>query len=281
MKLGIISNKRSGNGKPEKVLREFISFLDTKGIAWRVINEEEVWPLVNIDRLVIIGGDGTINFTLNRFMPLTLPVAIIPAGTGNDFASMHLGKVSLTNSFEIAISNYVKSVDAGICNGKIFLNGIGIGFDGAVAGRLMHKKWIKGPSAYYAAVLAQILFFKSFNAKVLLGEHIIEKSFLMLCIANGTCYGGGFKVAPLAKPDDGLLDYMAVAGINPLKRLLNFPKIRVGQHLMLPDVHYQTMEKIHIKSTQVLPAHADGEYFESNSFEVSTLKGYLSLLSQQ
>jgi diacylglycerol kinase (ATP) len=115
---------------------------------------------------------------------------------------------------------------------------------------------------------------------VLLGERIIENSFLMLCIANGTSYGGGFKVAPLAKYDDGLLDYMAVAGINPLKRVLKLPKIRVGQHLKLADVHYQTMENIHIQSIEVLPAHADGEYFESNTFEVSTLKGYLSLLSQ-
>jgi diacylglycerol kinase (ATP) len=279
MRLGIISNKRSGNGKPEKVLREFISYLDAKGIAWRIVNEQEVGPLVNIDRLVIIGGDGTINFTLNRFMPLTLPVAIIPAGTGNDFAAMHLGKVSMIRSFEIAIAGCIKSVDAGLCNGKIFLNGIGIGFDGAIAGKLMHKKWFKGPSAYYAAVLAQILFFKSFRAKVSLSETTIENSFLMLCIANGTSYGGGFKVAPLAKAEDGLLDYMAVAGINPLKRLLNLPKIRVGKHLNLPDVHYQLIEKIHINSRQMLPAHADGEYFESNTFEMSLLKGYLSLLS--
>lgn len=279
MRLGIISNKRSGNGKPEKVLREFISYLDAKGIAWGIINEQESGPLVNIDRLVIIGGDGTINFTLNRFMPLTLPVAIIPAGTGNDFAAMHLGKVSMMRSFEIAIGECVKRVDAGLCNGKIFLNGIGIGFDGAVAGKLMQKKWFKGPSTYYAAVLAQILFFKSFQAKVSLGETIIENSFLMLCIANGTSYGGGFKVAPLAKADDGLLDYMAVAGINPLKRLVNLPKIRSGTHLELPYVHYELMENVCIQSDHLLPAHADGEYFESNIFEMSALKGYLSLLS--
>ncbi len=266
--VAIICNQFSGSGKPLKCLPGLIRFLDQHKIEWKVIQETFNGDINSFSKLIILGGDGTLNFTLNRFQQIDIPILIIPLGTGNDFAKMVYGKRSLADYFKLILSPESIKVDAGICNGRIFINGLGIGFDGAIAGMLMKQKLIKGAGAYMLAVISRVLFFKPFSAHVFNTLNSTRQQFLMICIANGRTYGGGFKVAPKAVLNDGYFDIVTVDAIRVLKRLYYLPIIKNGKHLHLPVVNHSYSSRIHIEAEKPLPAHLDGEYFESEKFEV-------------
>jgi diacylglycerol kinase (ATP) len=100
----------------------------------------------------------------------------------------------------------------------------------------------------------------------------------MISVANARRYGGGFHVAPVALLDDGLLDISIVGKISPLKRLRYLPVIEKGRHLDLPFIRYQHSEKIRIRTSIEIHAHADGEYFSSKDFQIEILPGRFSFL---
>ena len=81
----------------------------------------------------------------------------------------------------------------------------------------------------------------------------------MLAAANGQVYGGGFKVAPLAFVNDGLLDIIEIAPVPVWKRFLYIPKIERGKHLNLDIISHSRADSITIQSTNALKAHLDGE----------------------
>ena len=100
----------------------------------------------------------------------------------------------------------------------------------------------------------------------------------MISIANGTRYGGGFYVAPLAKPDDGLFDANLVSSLSPFKRLRYLPVIEKGKHIGLPFINYFNTKKITISSNKPIQAHLDGEYLESNELIIEILPSHFNFI---
>src|SRR5688572_18653085 len=122
------------------------------------------WPQVwdGITEVWIVGGDGTMNFFINHYPGIQLPLSIFPGGSGNDFHFMLYGDVSIEHQVELILDGSPQFVDAGNCNGKLFLNGVGIGFDGAIVKDLLGKKKLAGKASYLLSILKNIL---SFNEK--------------------------------------------------------------------------------------------------------------------
>jgi diacylglycerol kinase family enzyme len=100
----------------------------------------------------------------------------------------------------------------------------------------------------------------------------------MINIANGKAYGGGFKVAPKANIEDGLLDLNIVGEIASFKRFYYIPVIEKGKHLDLSFIQYHHTKKVEINSANALPAHMDGEYFSSDHFIIECLPKRFSFL---
>jgi diacylglycerol kinase (ATP) len=223
--------------------------------------------------LIIMGGDGTINFTINHFKEISIPIGIIRCGTGNDFSDLLLGKQPLEKQFETALFVPPKQVDAGSCNGKLFLNGVGIGFDGWIVKRLLAKGIFTGKAAYYSTVISLLLFYRESPITLTLDGKTQSKDLFMLSAANAQTYGGGFKVAPLANVQDGLLESILVQKVSLLKRLRYLPVIEKGKHLAknLPFIQYQQVKEMVITSPQALHAHLDGEHMQSKTFEIKIL----------
>jgi diacylglycerol kinase family enzyme len=178
-----------------------------------------------------MGGDGTINYTINHFKEIAIPIGIIRCGTGNDFSDMLLGKKSLMEQFETAIFDSPKSVDAGICNGQLFINGVGIGFDGWIVKRLLAKGIFSGKAAYYSTIISLLFFYKESTVMLSIDEQTQNTDLFMLSLANAQTYGGGFKVAPLADVKDGWLECILVKKVSLLKGLRYLPVIEKGEHL--------------------------------------------------
>jgi len=128
------------------------------------------------------------------------------------------------------------------------------------------------------SVLKHIFFYREQRYSIRCEEKTIEDHFLVISIANGTRYGGGFYVAPLAKADDGLFDVNLVKKLSILKRLRYLPVIEKGKHLSLPFIDYFNTKKISISSNQMMQVHLDGEYLESRKLIIEMLPGHFNFI---
>lgn len=272
--IAIICNPLSGRGRPVTLLNEVTHALTSKQITYQVFKQQLPDNLQGFSQVIIMGGDGTINYTLNHFKHINIPIGIIPCGTGNDAAKLLLGERSLSQYIETALYGTPKLIDAGTCNHQLFLNGVGIGFDGWVAKLMQGKKWLKGKAGYHLTVLRLLLLYKETNVEIWLdGEKATQEELFMLSAANGITYGGGFKVAPFAQMNDGWLEVITVKKISLFSRVSYLPAIEKGQHLNkpLPFIAYRQAKQIVVKSEEPLQAHLDGEWMQANDFTINIL----------
>ena len=185
---------------------------------------------------------------------------------------LYFQRRNLSEQVDNAIHGEARLIDAGLCNGRIFLNCLGIGFDGEVAREINSVKWLSGRMKYYWVVIKKIL---SYRSRVLEinwpGGHKHGRRF-MVTAANGYRSGGGFKVAPEADWQDGLLELVIIDPLPVWKRFLYLPSIEKGTHLGLPFVVNSKVIQLIITSKESVAGHLDGELIEGNSFEISVMR---------
>lgn len=230
-----------------------------------------LWPAhwTDFTEAWIIGGDGTLNYFINQYPQFQLPMAIFKGGTGNDFHWLLYGNVSLEEQVEIVLNATPQPVDAGLCNRRLFINGVGIGFDGKVVKDLAGKE--KKKASYLSTILKNIFHYQSFLCAVNTEDFHWGKKCFMISIANGKRYGGGFQVTPKSLVNDGLLDTNIVGNIHPLLRIRYLPVIEKGKHLNLPFITYVKSALVIVKSLEEVPAHIDGEKFSATEFNIECL----------
>lgn len=274
----IVCNPNSGKGLSVEILPKLKQKLSALNINYDVCFEKLPHDLNGYTDLIIMGGDGTINHVLNHFETVPVPISIISSGTGNDFATMIFGKKTLDDLIHNAVHGKVHVADMAVCNGIKFLNGFGVGFDGAVVKKMLSKKVLSGHAAYLATVISLLFSYKETAFKIYQDdvELVNEKGF-MVTVANGQMCGGGFKVAPKAIINDQVLDFIFIKKINPLKRMINLPKMEKGKHLSLPFVNFKTVKNIKIVCDKIMPAHLDGEYIEAKEFAIHILEKAIQL----
>jgi diacylglycerol kinase (ATP) len=140
----------------------------------------------------------------------------------------------------------------------------------------------------YALTLAPALFtFAPLPVKILIRHESADGSWttrsdqptLLAAFANTPVYGGGMKVAPHAKMDDGLLDVCIVGGVAPLKLLTMLPSVYAGSHLKFREVEYFHSERVRVETKSPLAVYADGEYVCETPVEVGIQKAALKVVT--
>ncbi len=231
--------------------------------------------------VIIIGGDGTINEAVNG-LAYDIPVSIIPAGTGNDFTkNITLGKTQ-EEVFQTAVDGKVTRTDLGKCNERLFLNGVGIGFDGQIVEDMASKRvpLLKGHAAYYYHVLRILGSYKVKPFDFDVDGKPLKKDLILLTIGNGTTFGGGFKLMPEAKIDDGLLEVCEIGDLSPWKRFLNIHRLSNGSHGDLKMVEFHRAKNVRIEASELLYAHIDGERLGQPPFNIEIQPEFLQLRVQ-
>ncbi|MEO9869792.1 diacylglycerol/lipid kinase family protein [Ekhidna sp.] len=285
-KVFIISNPFSG-GKSEKITNSLKKRLFHEGIdhhSFDTIQTQNATKSVaeNLDGsftdLIIIGGDGTINESING-LKFDIPVSIIPAGTGDDFVkNISIGK-NLEDQIQTAIYGQVKQIDLGQCNDRKFVNGVGIGFDGQIVEDMVSKRvpLLKGHTAYYYHVLRILGGYRERSFQYKIDDYSFKKELILLTIGNGTTFGGGFKLMPEAKIDDGLLEICEIGKVSGFRRFLNVGKLSGGTHGSMSEVSFYKAKKVSIAGNDALFAHIDGERMGQPPFEIKVLPKALKL----
>jgi diacylglycerol kinase (ATP) len=254
-----------------------------------------------VDIILLFGGDGTIHRHLGALVKLASPVLVVPTGSGNDFAcSLGLGRVresvAAWEQFCRGARN-VRTIDLGsirplggaseaLSSSTYFCCVAGVGLDGEVARRANQlPRWLRGHGGYALSMLPTIFSFRPLPVKIFVPAQPSEwtlrsdQSTMVAAFANTPFYGGGMKVAPRAKMDDGLLDMCIVAAVSPLRLLRLFPSVYAGRHLGVREVEYFQAERVRVETEEPQDVYADGEFVCRTPVEVSVERGALNVVT--
>lgn len=272
----LIINPRAGRGKAARLGADIATYLARHGFDCEAHITNDRGHATELARdaaregaecVAIAGGDGSVLETVNGLMQAgaSTPLAVLPVGTGNDFAKMLDAHDWITVCDRLAMG-HVRSMDVGECNGLYFANGIGIGFDAKVARIANRIRWLRG-KAVYGLALARTLAFHHHNPEVRIttdeGSTVMRAT--MLAAANGRVYGGSFRIAPGASIGDGLLDVVFAEDFSRMRILGLVPAVLGGRHLDLPGVHFRRSRELLVECELPLPVHADGEMLEQGT----------------
>ncbi len=242
------------------------------------------------ERVIAIGGDGTVHEVLNGLMqlpPEQRPIlGIVPLGSGNDFARAVGVPASPAEALRRALIADPRPTDVGwirddLGRQEYFDNTLGIGFDGVVNLRSHRLPLLRGFLMYFVAVVQTILLnFDPMKLHIETDTETLDAHVLMLTLCNGPREGGGFHVAPAARPDDGLLDYVLVSRLSRLMMFRLIPEFMNGTQARFPQVRLGTFRRLTLVSDRPLYIHADGEVFSGfgtrlHRLEVEVLPGAL------
>jgi diacylglycerol kinase (ATP) len=256
------------------------------------------------DAILIFGGDGTVHRYLPQLVELRIPVLVVPCGSGNDFAHAlnlrsFLDSLAAWRAFSFGGGN-VRNIDLGVVTPLIadqdadevpephyFCCVGGIGLDAEIARRANRlPRWLRARGGYVFSLLPALMRFVSVPMKVSVprAEHQTApvartaKAIMVTAFANASSYGGGMKIAPLAKLDDGLLDVCIINHMNKLKLFCLFPTVYLGRHLTVPQVEYFQTERLKLETEAPQDVYADGEYVCRTPIEVSVARGALRVI---
>lgn len=243
-------------------------------VSYRLFLEE--WPpeFTGFTEVWLVGGDGTLNFFINHYPDVIIPLSIFKGGTGNDFHWMLYGNLDMEAQVDLLLTyGQVTAVDAGRCNERLFLNNFGAGFDARVTRDLMHRKKRPGKSSYLFSVFKNILFYRSFAGRLQSDNSQGQTKYFMVSVSNGKRTGGGFYLAPLADLKDGKLEVHVIKKLHPLRRLRYLPLLEKGRHAgkSFSFLRYFQTATFHLETEALVDAHVDGEYFREKIFELQCL----------
>jgi len=305
-----------------------------------------------LDAVLIFGGDGTVHRHLPALVKLELPVLVIPAGSGNDFARA-LGLFRKKDSLEawatfVSDRRNVRAVDLGLITqiesraaratetvprqnihtvgpktgpdttqprdragdemvnaapegrgrpalppqddlGKMtyFSCAAGVGLDGEIARRANTlPRWLRAHGGYALSMPAALLRFQPFVVRLSTAQSDPSSEFQLrspqpitaAVFANTAVYGGGMRIAPQARMDDGLLDICLIRKISKLKLLGVFPSVYFGRHLGISEVEYFPAACARVETERPLDVYADGEYVCQTPVQIGVARGALPVI---
>lgn len=232
------------------------------------------------DMVILAGGDGTLHSTVDTLHRCQLPLAVLPLGTGNDFARSLGIPLELEPAFEVIARGHSRLVDLGRVNGKLFLNAASVGLGVQVSRSLTAEvKRDLGVFSYLKALLDSLSRSKSFRVSLDVdGRHYRLRS-IQLAIGNGRFYGGGNVIHEEAAIDEGLLHLYSIEPLGFWQLLLLAPLWRIGKHRQSDNAFTVSGRRFSIRTSPSLEMYTDGEPATHTPAEMEVLPGALEVIA--
>jgi diacylglycerol kinase (ATP) len=209
------------------------------------------------DRVVVCGGDGTLHLSLREFDLANGTLALIPLGSGDDFAKVLGIPRDLRAACELALRGRVREVDVAVANGIRYLGVAGLGFDSEVARYANESvKFLRGSLVYLYAILRVLPRFTPHRVTI---NGNRNEEIMFACVGNSRQYGGGIRITPGAKIDDRELDLCIVHRTSRMQLLKTLPKAYTGAHVKSPFVETGRGTSFTFDSERAMDVYADGE----------------------
>jgi YegS/Rv2252/BmrU family lipid kinase len=291
-KWAFIVNPVAGNGSGRALLPSLKENIENRGIDAEIELTEryghatalaENFVNQGFDYIIGVGGDGTFN-EISRALAgkKEVTTGLIPAGTGNDFIQILGFHDRLTDKdWDIFFRCETSPIDAGFCNGKIFMNGMGLGFDAQVASENYTEPGkVKkgGKHKYIWHILKTLFFFREKMMVVITPEGKHETKCFINTIAIGRRFAGGFLLTPEALANDGLLDVCMIKELKLYERLKILMMVPKGTHIHDRRISYYQTPSLSLEFDSEVPFHVDGELFFAKKFDVSVQPAALKII---
>lgn len=235
--------------------------------------------------VVVVGGDGAMHEAVNGVMASgrAVPVGIVPAGSGNDYA-LRVARAPLdpARALEVALNAPTEWMDVGACNGVYFTNALSVGLDANVTARAERYKRLRlsGEALYMTSALTELLL--HYDACPRLNVALDDAAPLrqlcaLVAISIGPTYGGGFKINPTADPQDGLFDVCILSKPSLPRALRLLPAVERGAHAGQPETRMARASRVVIECEGPVNAQLDGELARVTRLDARIVPGALAL----
>ena len=210
--------------------------------------------------LVVCGGDGIVHAALQVLAGTPVPLGIIPAGSGNDFArALGLPLGDLVEAVAGVVAGRSMPIDLGSIGDRWFGTVLAAGFDSRVNDRMNRMQWPRGRTRYHVAIVRELASFRPIPFVLEMDGVRREIEGMLVAVGNGSTYGGGMRICPDAALTGGLLDVTVVTTISRLKLARLFPSVYSGRHVLRPEVLTFRCETVTVSAADVA-GYADGEF---------------------
>jgi YegS/Rv2252/BmrU family lipid kinase len=288
-RMKIILNPVAGKGFGARAKDELDRHLRAVQIDYDLVQTTQRWHAAELAReaadegygvVVAAGGDGTTNEVVNGLAAASEgrqdsapALGVLPMGSGSDFASavgMHAKLAAACRQLADGQPRPIDIVRARMPKEhpewRYYANALGIGFDAFVTLETLKVKRLRGIPLYLLVVLKTlVLHHQAPVVTIECDDHRLEQASLMVVIANGSREGGGFFVAPQAKPDDGLLDLCIASRISRPAMLALIPHFLRGTHVSRKPITMTRATRVAVSSKEKLTVHMDGEMFATET----------------
>ena len=237
-----------------------------------------------VDTMVVVGGDGMAHLGVNLCAGTSARLAVVAAGTGNDFArNLGLPVGDARAAVALLTDGRTREIDLGrvthgVAGEKWFAGVLGAGFDAVVNARAQRMRWPRGQMRYPLAVLRELPVFRPIPYAVELDGRRLETQAMLVAVANTTSFGGGMRVCPDADVADGLFDVMIVHALSMAAFLRVFPKVYSGTHTTHPAVEIHRARRVRLEASGI-HSQADGETFADLPIDAEVVPGALHVVT--
>ncbi len=294
----IILNPTSGSGAGRKVLSALEGRIAARRLPYRIQVTQAPGHARNLAReaaeqgaeaVLAAGGDGTIHEVANGLLAVdrATALAVLPIGTGNDFHRMVGSDRSLDGALDLLETGERHPFDVGHARWEggeaLFVNVLGVGLDTDVLRNRDRYRRLRGVLQYAVAVLVSAVRYRPVLLAVDLdGVPAFTDRTTLAAVTVGPSVGGGFKLSPGARPDDGLLDLLFVEALSVFQVVRYLPKVLRGTHQDAPVVRMHTVKQLRFASPDGDPFHfeLDGELLPepTATLEVEVVPAALTVL---
>jgi diacylglycerol kinase (ATP) len=295
MKMLIVNNPNAGRKTVQKqlntlvgrlVLEGVVSCVESidKGVGSRERAFVEAVASEDIGLVMVLGGDGTIHEVVNIMIKnkIKIPIALIPAGTVNDFANYLYLPRDMGDVFEMVKRFKLQAVDVGKINNRYFIN---VAFAGMMAKvgyeTAVGSKTVFGRLAYYAAGIREVSdgIGRPYTFRFEYDGNVLEIKSYLFAVMNSSSTGGFMNFAPYAEVNDGLLDVIAIKKTDIIDLAAVFLKLISGQHIKDSNVIYFKTDNLKVETESPgLIVDIDGEKGVEFPLEFSIIPGALEFL---
>jgi len=278
MKYIFIVNESAGRGKCKKILPKIEAACKKRNIEYEIryiTKEKSGCDIANEYKdqenvIYVVGGDGTLTITLPALVGTKNKLGIIPAGSGNDTYR--------------TIKNMPKGeslIDIGKVNDTYFINVACTGIDAEIGANMdkLRNTIIPTSQLYNASIIYTFVKFRHKKIKIKTNVKNIEDKYTILSICNGSYYGGGFKIAPKSRLEDGLLDIYYAEQMPKLKMIPLILKLKKGEHEGKRRVHKFRTNHIELELEEEIVFNVDGEILVDKNFIIDVLPKAVTLFN--
>jgi len=268
--IALVTNPVAGKGRAARVRDAALPVLEAAG--WRVLrlegrDQDEAESLARaaladgVDALLVCGGDGLVNLGFQLVARTDVPLGVLPAGTGNDFART----IGVPRGDGAAAARHLlgarpQRIDLAHARDRYFATVLAAGFDAVVSERANKMTWPSGQMRYNLATLAELRVFEPLPYLLTLDgvEHQLDA--MLVSVGNGPSFGGGLRITEGAELDDGLLDVVVIRPVGKLELVRTYPKLFNGTHVHHPQYERHRVRQVTVAAPGVV-GYADGERF--------------------